>query len=73
VPLAGGVPWLTAKSFPAGYQPSLRRQRGSGSGHWELFICLRGGRLLSDSVTLVNVIPKVLNYGFDAGIPTRSG
>jgi hypothetical protein len=28
-----------------------------------------GGRLFADSVTLVNVIPKVLNYYFDAGIP----
>ena len=28
-----------------------------------------GGRLLADSLTLVNVIPTVLNYYFDAGIP----
>jgi hypothetical protein len=28
-----------------------------------------GGRLFADSVTLVNVIPKVLNYYFDARIP----
>jgi hypothetical protein len=28
-----------------------------------------GGRLFTDSVTLVNVIPNVLNYYFDAGIP----
>jgi hypothetical protein len=28
-----------------------------------------GGRLFADSVTLVNVIPKVLNYYFDAAIP----
>jgi len=28
-----------------------------------------GGRLVADSITLVNVIPKVLNYYFDAGIP----
>lgn len=28
-----------------------------------------GGRLFADSVTLVNVIPKVLNYYFDAGVP----
>jgi hypothetical protein len=28
-----------------------------------------GGWLFADSVTLVNVIPKVLNYYFDAGIP----
>ena len=28
-----------------------------------------GGRQFADSVTLVNVIPKVLNYYFDAGIP----
>jgi hypothetical protein len=28
-----------------------------------------GSRLFADSVTLVNVVPKVLNYYFDAGIP----
>jgi sulfatase-like protein len=55
-----------AKSAEA-VSPAQARERFGAFGAFHLPD--GGGRLVADSVTLVNVIPKVLNYYFDAGIP----
>jgi hypothetical protein len=47
--------------------PAQARERFGAFGAF--YLPDGGGRLFTDSVTLVNVIPKVLNYYFDAGIP----
>jgi hypothetical protein len=47
--------------------PAQARERFGAFGAFHL--PAGGGRLFADSVTLVNVIPKVLNYYFGAGIP----
>jgi hypothetical protein len=55
-----------AKSAEA-VSPAQAQERFGAFGAFHL--PAGGGRLVADSVTLVNVIPKVLNYYFDAGIP----
>lgn len=47
--------------------PAQARERFGAFGAF--YLPEAGGRLLADSVTLVNVIPQVLNYYFDARIP----
>jgi hypothetical protein len=58
-----------AKSAEA-VSPAQAQERFGAFGAFHL--PAGGGRLVADSVTLVNVIPKVLNYYFDAGIPLAS-
>ena len=47
--------------------PAQARERFGAFGAF--YLPDGGGRLFADSVTLVNVIPKALNYYFEAGIP----
>ena len=47
--------------------PAQARERFGAFGAF--YLPDGGGRLFADSVTLVNVIPKALNYYFNAGIP----
>jgi len=58
--------YSSAKSAAA-VTPAQARERFGAFGAFHL--PGGGGRRFNDSVTLVNVIPKVLNYYFDAGIP----
>jgi hypothetical protein len=58
--------YSSAKSADA-VTPEQARERFGTFGAF--YLPEGGGRLFADSVTLVNVIPKVLNYYFDAGIP----
>ena len=58
--------YSSAKSVDA-VTPAQARERFGAFGAFHL--PGGGGRRFNDSVTLVNVIPKVLNYYFDAGIP----
>ncbi|MGH7509572.1 MAG: sulfatase-like hydrolase/transferase [Gemmatimonadales bacterium] len=55
-----------AKSAEA-ISPAQARERFGAFGAF--YLPAGGGRLWADSVTLVNVMPKVLNFYFDAGIP----
>jgi hypothetical protein len=47
--------------------PAQARERFGAFGAY--YLPAGGGRLFADSVTLVNVFPKVLNHYFGAGIP----
>ncbi|MEO8088904.1 MAG: hypothetical protein ABI703_01255 [Gemmatimonadales bacterium] len=58
--------YSSAKSAES-VSPAQARERFGAFGAF--YLPEAGGRLLTDSVTLVNVIPKVLNYYFDARIP----
>jgi len=58
--------YSSAKSAAA-VTPAQARERFGAFGAFHL--PGGGGRLFADSVTLVNVIPRVLNHYFDAGIP----
>jgi len=58
--------YSSAKSAEA-VTPEQARERFGTFGAF--YLPDGGGRLFADSVTLVNVIPKVLNFYFDAGIP----
>jgi len=58
--------YSSAKSAAA-VTPAQARERFGAFGAFHLPD--GGGRLFADSVTLVNVVPKVLNYYFNAGIP----
>jgi hypothetical protein len=58
--------YSSAKSAEA-VTPAQARERFGAFGAFHL--PNGGGRLFSDSVTLVNLVPKVLNHYFNAGIP----
>ena len=58
--------YSSAKSAAA-VTPAQARERFGAFGAF--YLPEGGGRLFADSITLVNVVPKVLNYYFDAGIP----
>ena len=47
--------------------PAQARERFGAFGAF--YLPEGGGRQVADSITLVNVVPQVLNYYFDAGIP----
>ncbi len=51
----------------AAVTPAQARERFGAFGAF--YLPDGGGRLFADSITLVNVVPKVLNYYFNAGIP----
>lgn len=58
--------YSTAKTAAA-VSPAQSRERFGAFGAY--YLPAGGGRLFADSVTLVNVFRKVLNYYFDAGLP----
>jgi hypothetical protein len=58
--------YSSAKSAVA-VTPAQARERFGAFGAF--YMPGGGGRLFADSVTLVNVVPKVLDYYFKAGIP----
>jgi sulfatase-like protein len=61
--------YSSAKSASA-VSPAQARERFGAFGAY--YLPNGGGRLFGDTVTVVNVLRKVLNYYFDAGIPPAS-